>query len=96
MKVMTTRDVRANFASVLNSVVDDQEELVIPRDGGTAVVIVDLDTWNGMKETLHVLGGRAQTRRLLDSLDAADRGEFVEHKLPELEEGHADGKADAA
>lgn len=79
---MTTRDVRANFAAVLNAVIDDQEELVIPRDGGSAVVIVDLDTWNGMKETMHVLGDRTQTRRLMDSVEALENGEGVEHELP--------------
>jgi antitoxin YefM len=79
MKVLTISDVRKNFAAVVDAVIDDAEECVIPRGGGKAVVIVSLDEWNAMKETLHVLGTRTNARRLLDSLDQLDAGLAVEH-----------------
>lgn len=95
MKVMTTKDVRQNFAAALNAVIDDQEELVIPRDGGKAVVIIDLDTWNSLKETLHVMGDREQTRRLLNSMEHLENGLGVRHELPQLDDERGE-KADAA
>jgi antitoxin YefM len=91
MKVLTISDVRKNFAAVVDGVIDDAEECVIPRGGGKAVVIVSLDEWNAMKETLHVLGTRTNARRLLDSLDQLDAGLAVEHD-PEAE---AAGKTDS-
>jgi antitoxin YefM len=81
MKVLTISDVRKNFAAVVDSVIDDSEECVIPRNGGRAVVMVSLDEWNSMKETLHVMGTRDNTRRLLDSMDALDAGKGEEHDV---------------
>jgi antitoxin YefM len=43
MKVLTINDVRKNLAAVVDAVIDDAEECVIPRGGGQAVVIVSLD-----------------------------------------------------
>src|SRR5512142_1725336 len=81
MKVLTITDVRKNFAAVVDSVIDDAEECVIPRGGGKAVVIVSLDEWNAMNETLHVLGSASNARRLLDSIAQADAGLLEEHPL---------------
>lgn len=81
MKVLTISDVRKNFAAVVDSVIDDCEECVIPRNGGKAVVMVSLDEWNSMKETLHVMGTRDNTRRLLDSMDAMDAGKGEMHDV---------------
>lgn len=81
MKVMTITEVRGNFAAVVDSVIDDAEECVIPRGGGKAVVIVSLDEWNAMNETLHVLGSAANSRRLLESIAQADAGLVTEHPV---------------
>lgn len=89
MKVLTITDVRKNFAAVIESVINDVEECVISRPGGKAVVIVSLDEWNSLKDTMHVLGTRDNARRLLDSIEAAERGDLVQHKLPELDEEKA-------
>jgi antitoxin YefM len=82
MKVLTISDVRKDFAAVVDAVIDDAEECVIPRGGGKAVVIVSLDVWNAMRETLHVLGSAANARRLLESIAQADAGLLEEHPLP--------------
>ncbi|WP_212998765.1 type II toxin-antitoxin system Phd/YefM family antitoxin [Winogradskya consettensis] len=75
--MLTISDVRKNLAAV----VDDAEECVIPRGGGKAVVMVSLDEWNSMKETLHVLGSASNARRLLESIAQADAGLLQEHPL---------------
>jgi antitoxin YefM len=74
MKALTIGDVQKHFAAVAEAVIDDAEECVIPLGEGEAVVIVSLDEWNAMKETLHVLGTRTNARRLLDNLDQLDAG----------------------
>ena len=81
MKVLTISDVRKNIAAVLDAVIDDAEECVIPRGGGRAAVIVSLDEWNAMNETLHALGSAANARRLLESIAQADAGLIKEHPL---------------
>ena len=64
-----------------SNLVDDAEECVIPRGGGKAVVIVSLDEWNAVNETLHVLGSATNARRLLESIAQADAGLLEEHPL---------------
>lgn len=81
MKVLTISDVRKNFAAVVDAVIDDAEECVIPRGGGKAVVIVSLDDWNAVNETLHALGSATNARRLLESIAQADAGLLEEHPL---------------
>lgn len=85
MKVLTITDVRRNFAAVVDSVIDDAEECVIPRGSGKAVVLVSLDEWNAMNETLHVLGTASNARRLLESIAQADAGLLEEHSLVDPE-----------
>ncbi|NMO57564.1 hypothetical protein HH310_41165 [Actinoplanes sp. TBRC 11911] len=55
-----------------------QEPTVITRPGGKAAIIISYDEYSSLRETLHVYGNRGNTRRLMNSLDEADRGEFVE------------------
>ncbi|WP_255657948.1 type II toxin-antitoxin system Phd/YefM family antitoxin [Actinoplanes sp. L3-i22] len=78
---MTISDVRKNFAAVVDAVIEDAEECVIPRGGGKAVVMVSLDEWNAMTETLHALGSATNARRLLESIAQADAGLLEEHPL---------------
>lgn len=85
MQVMTTTALRRNLASALDAVVAEEEELVVPRDDGAAVVIVDLKTWNSMKETLHVLGDRKQTMQLMESIGQLEDGKGTEHDLLDVE-----------
>ncbi|WP_250001181.1 type II toxin-antitoxin system Phd/YefM family antitoxin [Actinoplanes sp. M2I2] len=88
MKVYTISDVRKNFAAVVDAVIDDAEECVIPRGGGKAVVMVSLDEWNAMKETLHVMGSPADARRLLESIAQADAG-LLQERPPATPEAFA-------
>ncbi|MEV6342550.1 type II toxin-antitoxin system prevent-host-death family antitoxin [Actinoplanes sp. NPDC051851] len=78
---MTISEVRRDFAAVVDAVIDDAEETVIPRGGGRAVVIVSLDEWNSMRETLHLLSSPERARRLLESIAQADAGLTQEHAL---------------
>ncbi|RSM48987.1 hypothetical protein DMB66_45450 [Actinoplanes sp. ATCC 53533] len=96
MKVLTISDVRKNFAAVVDMVIDDAEECVIPRGGGKAVVIVSLDEWNAMRETLHVLGSASNARRLLESIAQADAGLVEEHPLLDPDSAAHDSGKEAA
>ena len=55
MRTMTYSESRARYAEVLNSVVDNREEVVITRAGHEPVVIVSLDDYESLKETAYLL-----------------------------------------
>ncbi|MGX6450912.1 type II toxin-antitoxin system Phd/YefM family antitoxin [Brevibacterium paucivorans] len=69
MKAMSYTESRANFAKVLDAVVNDREETIITRAGHEPVVIVSLTEYESLRETAHLLGTPANARRLLDSVE---------------------------
>ena len=83
MRTMSYSQSRAHYAEVLDSVVDDREEVVITRAGKEPVVIVSLDDYESMKETAYLMRSPENARRLRESIDRLERGEGVEHELIE-------------
>ena len=81
MRTMSYSQSRAHYAEVLDSVVDDREEVVITRAGKEPVVIVSLDDYQSMKETLRIVRSPENARRLRESIEQLERGEGVEHDL---------------
>lgn len=69
MKTMTFSESRANYARTLDAVVADREEVVITRVGHDPVVIVSLDEYESLKETVYLVGSPRNARRLLRSID---------------------------
>lgn len=83
MKTMTYSESRANYAAVLDSVLDDREEVVITRAGRDPVVMVALDDYESLKETAHLLRSPANARRLLGAIERLEAGGGVERDLAE-------------
>ncbi|WP_293849063.1 type II toxin-antitoxin system prevent-host-death family antitoxin [uncultured Brevibacterium sp.] len=69
MKTMSYTESRANYAKVLDAVVNDRVETIITRSGHEPVVIVSLTEYESLRETAHLLGTPANARRLLDSAE---------------------------
>jgi len=85
MKTMSYTESRARYAEVLDSVVNDHEEIVITRAGHEPVVIVSLEEFESLRETAHLLRSPANARRLLAAMERLESGEGVEHALVDAE-----------
>lgn len=83
MKTMSYTESRAKYAEVLDSVVNDREEVVITRAGHEPAVIVSLDDYESLKETAYLLRSPANAQRLLASIDELEAGKGVERELLE-------------
>lgn len=81
MRTMSYSESRARYAEVLDSVVDDREEVVITRAGRDPVVIISLDEYESLKETAYLLRSPENARRLLTSIDRLEHGAGVLHEL---------------
>lgn len=81
MDVLTYSDARANLKAVMDSVVDDHAPVVIARQRGRAVVMVSLEDWSAMDETMHLLSSPANARRLNESIAELDAGGGTEREL---------------
>ena len=84
MKTMTYTESRAHYAEVLDSVVDDCEEVVIVRAGHEPAVIVSLE-YQSLKETDHLLRNPVNARRLLGATRRLEAGGGTAHDLIENE-----------
>jgi antitoxin YefM len=72
MKQLSDAEVLARFDEVLDSVVDDREEVVITRAERTPVVMVALDDYEALQETVHLLRSPANANGLLDAMARLD------------------------
>lgn len=83
MKTISYTQSRQNYASVLESVIADREEVVITRAGHESVVLLSLDDYQSLKETAYLLQNPANARRLLGSIERLEAGQGVERELLE-------------
>jgi antitoxin YefM len=83
--VTTYSDARQNLAKLMDRVVKDGEPVIVARKKRGSVVLVSLNEWNSIQETLHLSSTRANARALMDAMDQADRGEYAkEMSMAEL------------
>ncbi len=83
MEVLNYTEFRQNLAKSLDMVNDDAEIVIVSRSKGKNVVVMDLDEYNAMVETLHITKSEANRRRLQDAIDEMNSGVHFSHKLIE-------------
>ncbi len=86
MKTMSYTESRKRYAEVLDSVVNDREEVVITRAGHEPVVIVSLADFESLRETAYLLRSPANARRLLDAMQRLESGAGEQHDLVDDQE----------
>ncbi|MDE1564819.1 type II toxin-antitoxin system prevent-host-death family antitoxin [Actinotignum sanguinis] len=86
MKTMTYSDSLKNYADVLQSVVDDCEPVIITRSGQEPAVILSLDEYTSLRETVYLMRSPRNARRLLDAMEQIEAGGGTEHPLSEVAE----------
>ena len=83
MKTLSYTESRANYAQVLDDVVNNREETIITRAGHEPVVIVSLADYESLRETAYLMRSPANARRLLDSIDRLETGGGTRRDLVE-------------
>jgi antitoxin YefM len=83
MDVLTYSDVRANLKDVMDRVVEDRTQIVVTRQKAEAVVMVSLEDWNAVQETMHLLSTPRNAERLRASMRQLDAGKGTERDLVE-------------
>jgi antitoxin YefM len=81
MKTLSYTESRAKYAQVLDSVVNDREEVVITRAGHEPVVIVSLADFESLRETAYLMRSPINARRLLDAMERLEAGGGEPHDL---------------
>jgi antitoxin YefM len=71
-------EARANLKQVIDSVIDDHAPVAITRRGAGAAVVMSMEDYNGLLETVHLLSNPKGAARLLRAInsDGKDRVEI--------------------
>lgn len=81
MRVVNYTDFRNNLAENLNEVNDDGDILVVTRTKGKTVVVLSLDEFNSIQETLHLISSKTNQKRLDLAIKEMNSGRSSKHRL---------------
>lgn len=76
-------ELRNTLATHLGRVERARVELVVTRQNHEGIVILPRAGWEGLRETMHLLGTPANARRLIDSVSERDAGKGSPHDIIE-------------
>ena len=81
MDVMTYTDARASFKDVMDRVIHDHVEVVVTRKNREAIVMISLDEYNAIQETLHLQKSPKNVKRLHSSIAQLTAGQGKEREI---------------
>ncbi len=76
MDVLSYTKVRQNLARIMDAVCDRKAPVIISRQNARSVVMMPLDEYHAMEETLHLLRSPRNAERLLRAVAEADAGKL--------------------
>ncbi len=81
MRVINFSEARNRLKSVLDEVVDDADYTIISRRDAEDAVVMSLEQFNGLMETVHLLKSPANVAHLARSIEQYRAGKVSEHGL---------------
>lgn len=72
---------RNDLKKYLDCVEDNNETLIIKRKSGKGAVMISLDEYNSIMETMHLLSSKTNADRLYESIEQLKSGNTVRPKL---------------
>jgi antitoxin YefM len=83
MKVVNYSEFRSNLTENLNAVNEDKEIVIVSRTQGKNVVVMDLEEYNSILETLHLTSTKANRKRLEEAIAEMKKGKSIKHNIIE-------------
>lgn len=81
MRVVNFSEARNHLKGVLDQVVEDFDYTVISRRDADDAVVMSLDSFNGLMETVHLLKSSANVSHLTKSIEQYRSGKVENHEL---------------
>ncbi len=81
MKIVTFTEARNKLKTVLDQVVDDADYTIITRRDADDAVVMSLDYFNSLLETVHLLKSPANAAHLERSITQYRQGQVTEKDL---------------
>jgi antitoxin YefM len=81
MDVITYTAARENLASTIDKVCNDRDPVIITRKRNQSVVLISLEDYESLEESAYLLRSPANAKRLIASIEAAEKGTVLSKKL---------------
>jgi antitoxin YefM len=83
MRIVNYTEFRNNLAESLNIVNDDGDIVIVSRSKGKNVVVMSLEEYNSIQETLHLTSTVTNRKRLDKAVKNMNEGKYVRKALIE-------------
>lgn len=83
MRAANFTEFRTRLKNFLDDVENNNETLIIKRGTGNGAVLISLDEYNSIMETVHLLSSKVNADRLCESIQQIKAGKGVQHDLIE-------------
>jgi antitoxin YefM len=83
MIVANYTEFRTSLKKFLDNVEENNETLIIKRKSGKGTVLISLNEYNSIMETVHLLSSKANADRLYKSIKQMSEGKVVSNELIE-------------
>ncbi len=81
MKIVSFSEASNNLEAVLDGVINDANTTLIRRKNAKNAVVMSLDCYNGLMESVHLLRSPANAEHLNRSISQYQAGKLVEQDL---------------
>jgi antitoxin YefM len=81
MKAITYTAAREKLASTMDRVCEDRDPVIITRKREQAVVMISLEDYEALEETAYLMRSPANAKRLMESIEAAGKGEASSQRI---------------
>jgi antitoxin YefM len=81
MEAATYTQVRKNFAAVMDRVCEDHDPVIITRQNSRPVVMISLEDYNAIEETLYLFKSPANAARLAKALQDVKDKKYIYKEL---------------
>ena len=95
MRVISFSEARKHLKSVLDTVNDDANATIVTRRDADDAVVMSLDYYNSLMETVYLLKSPANAAHLAESIVQYQAGKIVTHELVDITDEN-DGSDDNA
>lgn len=86
MNALSYSAARANLAVTMDEVCRNHNPVIITKKRDSAVVMISLEDYEAMEETSYLMRSPKNAKRLLKSIEEAQRGKLIHKSIEELEE----------
>lgn len=83
MDAISYTQARGNFTKTMERVCEDHAPIIITRQKEPPVVMISLEDYNAIEETLHLLKSPKNAARLAQALEDVQSGKILKKELSE-------------